>query len=173
MTFELNHPNFIAWNKRHIAEFGDTGKLSIIPTKKLAIITCMDTRVNPQSMLGLGDGEALTIRNAGGGVTEDVFRTLVVAQRLAGAREIAVFHHTGCGGTMFTNETLQAQIAKETPSAVEEAKKIDFLGFGEAGVEGSVKDDVRRLKASTLLLEETVITGWVYETHSGNIYQVA
>ncbi|KAH8825852.1 carbonic anhydrase [Flagelloscypha sp. PMI_526] len=173
MDHEPNHVHFLEWNKRYIEKFGDTGKLSIVPKKHLTILTCMDTRVNPQSILGLADGDVLTIRNAGGTVSDDVLRTFAIAQHMAGAREIAVIHHTGCGGTLFDNDLMQANVAAKTPAGVELAKRLTFPGFGEAGPEGTTKRDVQLLKENPMLLEGTVVTGWVYETHTGRIYQVA
>ncbi|KAH8831528.1 carbonic anhydrase [Flagelloscypha sp. PMI_526] len=106
------------------------------------------------------------IRNAGGVVTDDVIRSILISQRLTppptGTREIAVFHHTGCGMTLFTSEKLRTKITTETPSFAEH----------DGDVEASVRKDVNILKDSPLILPETVITGWIYEIDTGKVREV-
>ncbi|KAH8825853.1 carbonic anhydrase [Flagelloscypha sp. PMI_526] len=173
MSNNPNHVHFTEWNKPHVETYGEKAKLGINAVKGLAVLTCQDTRVNPQSIFGLADGDAHWIRNGGGIVTEDVLRTLVIAQRFGGVHEIVVVRHTDCGGTHFNKEIMYNKFAAESPAGLELVKKMEFDGFGELGVEGGVRKDVKTLKESPLFLEDTIITGWVYEVETGKIVQVA
>ncbi|KAH8825855.1 carbonic anhydrase [Flagelloscypha sp. PMI_526] len=169
-----NYLEFQKMNEPYLAEFGDIGKIGIMPKRDLLIITCMDTRFISEAVIGLKEGDAHIIRNAGGVVTDDVFRTILISQRLGqkGTREIAVFHHTGCGMTLFTTDKLRNKIVTEAPHMHEHIKDIDFLEFKDADIEESIRKDVKILKDSPLVLPETVITGWLYETDTGKIRQV-
>ncbi|KAH8831995.1 carbonic anhydrase [Flagelloscypha sp. PMI_526] len=166
-----NHLQFVANNEFYATAFGEKGQLAMPPAKKLIIVTCIDARLKPESFLGLAEGDAHIIRNAGG-VAQDALRSIVISQRLLGTREIAVFHHTGCGMTLFSSEQLRGIVSNETPAAAELVKDTDFMEFGEKGVEGSIKADVKFLKESPLVLDDTVITGWVYETETGKVRQI-
>ncbi|KAJ7102351.1 carbonic anhydrase [Mycena belliarum] len=136
------------------------------PTKHLAIITCMDARINPFKQLGISEGEAHIIRNAGG-------MALVISQRLLGTREIAVYHHTGCGMVTFRGPELKRLVKWASPddtSCAEQVDKIDFLEFKD--LEESVKDDVNFLKESPLILKGTKITGWIHHLETGEATRV-
>lgn len=165
------HPEFVAKNDEYAATFGEKGALPLKPGKQLAIVTCMDARINVYAELGIHEGDAHIIRNAGGSA-KDALRSIIISQRLLGTREIAVFHHTDCGMLTFTTPQLR-DIVKDSNPADERLKvvdHIDFLEFSE--LEQSVKEDVQYLKESPLVLPETVVTGWVYEVGTGKIRQV-
>jgi carbonic anhydrase len=97
-------------------------------------------------------------------------RSVIISQQLLGTREIAVFHHTGCGMLTFKSADLQAKLKEDHPQAASEIEKIDFLAFPH--LEDSVKEDVQYLKNHPLVLDESVITGWVYEVESGQVRRI-
>jgi len=165
------HKDFIAPNEEYAANFGQKSTLALPPAKKLAIITCMDARINVYAELGIKEGDAHIIRNAGGSA-KDALRSVIISQRLLGTREIAVFHHTGCGMLTFSSPQLQKLVKDSDPSntALHAVDHIDFLEF--SNLEQSVKDDVNFLRASALVLPGTVVTGWVYEVETGKIKQI-
>ncbi|KDR85306.1 hypothetical protein GALMADRAFT_234092 [Galerina marginata CBS 339.88] len=165
------HQNFIPSNNSYASSF-DKGHLPLPPSKQLIVVSCMDARLEPASQLGIGLGEAHVIRNAGGSAKE-ALRSIVISQRLLGTREVAVFHHTDCGMLTFTNEHLRDKVKSEAPGnavVAEAVDKIDFLTFPH--LEESVKDDVKFLKDSPLVLQDTTITGWVYDVTTGKAKQV-
>ncbi|KAF8912965.1 carbonic anhydrase [Gymnopilus junonius] len=167
-----NHENFPSLNESYASSF-DKGDLPLPPSKHLTVVTCMDARVEPASQLGINLGEANVIRNAGGSA-KDALRSIVISQRLLGTREIAVFHHTGCGMLTFTNESIRDKVKSEAPgdSTVAQAvDDIDFLAFSQ--VEKSVKDDVNFLKGNPLVLKDTELTGWIYDVATGKVKRVA
>ncbi|KZV73309.1 carbonic anhydrase [Peniophora sp. CONT] len=158
-------------NKQYAAAYpAESTSLPIPPGRKLAVVTCMDARIDPISALGIKLGDAHVIRNAGG-VGQDALRSLVISQRLLGTREIAVFHHTDCGMLTFTSDQLRALVKEQTPAA---SSSIDtFPTFHEfSDLEAAVKSDVQLLKDSPLILDETVITGWIHEVETGKVRQI-
>ncbi|KAF9498113.1 carbonic anhydrase [Pleurotus eryngii] len=162
-------------NKSTMA-YSDTGKegpIALPPTKRLAIVTCMDARINPFSQLGIDLGEAHIIRNAGG-VARDALRSLIISQRLLGTREIAVYHHTGCGLVTMTTPGLQKLVKDAEPTNAEAGKQIDGIDFLEYGpdLEKSVRDDVQFLQDSPLILKGTKITGWIWDVETEKASQV-
>ncbi|EIM83401.1 carbonic anhydrase [Stereum hirsutum FP-91666 SS1] len=164
---------FPAANNVYVENFGDKGSLPLPPGKKLIVVTCMDSRIDVMSHLGLKEGDAHIIRNAGG-VAIDAIRSIIISQRLLGTREIAIFHHTGCGMVTFKTPQLREIVASSAPEDKEVAKRLENIDFHEFDdVEESTKDDVKFLKAHPLLLKETTVTGWVYEVETGKIRQVA
>ncbi|KAF7978895.1 hypothetical protein HWV62_44403 [Athelia sp. TMB] len=167
-----NHPNFAAANAKYVESFGDKGSLPLPPGKKLTIVTCMDARIDPAASLGIHEGDAHVIRNAGGSAKE-ALRSIIISQRLLGTREVAVFHHTGCGMLTFSTEQLKDIVKNDAPNDVvvaSQVDKYDFLEFSD--LEGSVKSDVQFLKDSPLVLKETDITGWTYDVESGKIKKI-
>ncbi|KAJ7246564.1 carbonic anhydrase [Mycena haematopus] len=166
------HTEFVKRNDLYVANFGDKANLVMPPAKKLIIVTCMDARLDPAAHLGIKEGDAHVIRNAGG-VAKDELRSIIISQRLLGTREIAVFHHTDCGMLTFTSDHLRSIVkdaAKGDANVAAQVDGIDFLEF--KNLEGSVKDDVAWLKNEPLLLPETTVTGWIYDVKSGKISQV-
>lgn len=128
------------------------------PSRHLVILTCMDARLDLFRSLGLAVGEAHILRNAGGRVSPDVIRSLVVSSHLLGTREVGVIHHTNCGLEGKTNE----EIATRTGAA-----DLDFLAFPE--VDASVRSDVDQLRASTLLPDGFTVWGAVYDVDTGGL----
>src|SRR5215212_6431529 len=100
-------------NNERYAESFEKGDLSMPPAKQIAIVTCMDARLSPYVMLGLSEGEAHVIRNAGGVITDDEIRSLMISQRLLGTREVMLIHHTNCGMLTFSEEEVKGQIQEE------------------------------------------------------------
>jgi carbonic anhydrase len=149
----------------------DRSDLPTHPARKVAVVTCMDARMEPLSILGARLGDLHVIRNAGGRVTEDVIRSLVISQQLLGTEEILVIHHTDCGMMTFQNETLYARIAETLgPEAGAEARKTDFLPFPD--LTESVKEDIRKLKQSPLIPDHIRIYGGIYDVRTGKVDRV-
>jgi carbonic anhydrase len=145
----------------------DRGNLPMPPARRLAVVTCMDARIIPSRQLGLEEGDAHVIRNAGGR-TRDALRSLVISQRLLGTNEIAVIHHTDCGMLTFTNPQLHAKVKQDLGA---DSSGIDFLPFSD--VEESVREDVNFLLSSPLIARAILIRGFVYDVRSGRLSEVA
>ena len=153
-------------NEQYAASF-DKGELPIPPAKSLAVVACMDARLHVSKILGLQEGDAHIIRNAGGVVTDDAIRSLVISQRLLGTTEIILIHHTDCGMLTFTNEALRQQLARETGA---DAAAIDFLPFTELAE--SVREDVRRIQASPFIADTMAVSGFIYDVRTGQLQRV-
>jgi carbonic anhydrase len=167
------HTAFQKANDAYVQSFGDKGSIPLPPGKKLIVLTCMDARIDPAQQLGLKEGDSHVIRNAGG-VAKEAIRSIVISQRLLGTREIAVFHHTGCGMLTFSTPQLRDLVKKESPNRAEVGGLVDSIDFLEFDDEkGSVEKDVEYLRNHPLLLEGTAITGWLYHVETGKITQVA
>lgn len=144
----------------------DRGNLPMPPARRLAVVTCMDARIIPSRQLGLEEGDAHVIRNAGGR-SRDALRSLVISQRLLGTNEIAVIHHTDCGMLTFTNPDLHAKVKQDLGA---DASAIDFLPFSD--LEESVREDVAFLLSSPLIPANVVIRGFVYDVKTGKLNEV-
>ncbi len=140
--------------------------LPMPPARKVAVVTCMDARILPGRVLGLNEGDAHVIRNAGGRA-QDALRSLVISQRLLGTQEVAVIHHTDCGMQTFSNDGLRQKIKEDLHA---DAGDLDFLPF--ADVERSVKDDVKFLRESPLIPEAIPVRGFVYDVRTGGLTEV-
>jgi len=145
----------------------DRGHLPLPPARHVAILTCMDARILPSRALGLEEGDAHVIRNAGGRA-RDALRSLIISQRLLGTREIAVIHHTDCGMLTFSNRGLREKVREDLGS---DTGEFDFLPFQD--LEESVREDVEFLLATQLLNPDTLIRGFVYDVRSGRLKEVA
>jgi carbonic anhydrase len=156
-----------AANERYAAAWGDHAALARRPARKLAILTCMDARVDPVGALGLSLGDAHVIRNAGGVASNDALRSLVISNRLLGTETAYVVGHTQCGMVSFTNDELYAQLEREGV----DARWLDFLPFKE--IEASVAASVQRLRASPLLPDDYEVQGFVFEVETGRLDPVA
>ena len=128
----------------------------------------MDARLDPQAFLGLGLGDAHVIRNAGGRVSDDALRSLVISQRLLGTNEVVVIHHTDCGMMSFENEDLRQKIQTDLGA---DASGWDFLTFSD--LEESVREDVQAVRRSELVAEDVAVYGAVYEVETGRLREVA
>src|ERR1700704_2526254 len=155
----------LANNERYAANF-DKGELPLPPGKKVAVVACMDARLNPYGVLGLAAGEAHVIRNAGGVVTDDEIRSLAISQRLLGTNEIILIHHTDCGMLTFHDDEAKAQIEADTgirpPFALE--------AFGD--LDADVRQSIARIKASPFIPNKDSIRGFVYEVETGRLREV-
>ena len=153
-------------NRPYTEQF-DKGDLAIPPARNVAVVTCMDARLIPSRFLGLEEGDAHVIRNAGG-LAKDALRSLVISQRLLGTNEVVVIHHTECGMLTFSNEDVYAKVEQDLGA---DASDIDFQPFGD--LEQSVRDDVQFLKGSPLIGDDVEIRGFVYDVKSGAVSEVS
>lgn len=157
---------FLADNEDHCRAFRH-GRLTQVPSRRVAVVTCMDPRLNPHDFLGLDIGEGHVIRNAGGRITEDVCRSLIVSQRLLGTREIVVVHHTDCELMTVTNTELESRIRLDLGIDVGHR---DFLPISD--LEESVREDVQTLRESSLVSSGVAIKGAIYDVHTGRLRPV-
>ena len=155
--------NFLKANQAYVELHGDL-HLSIKPKTKVAIVTCMDSRLHVAPALGLALGDAHILRNAGGRVTEDMIRSLVISQQQMGTREIVVLHHTDCGAQTFENGPFQENLKKELGVDVSDK---DFLPFQD--IDESVREDMRLLQETPLIPDDVVISGAVYDVDTGRM----
>ena len=156
---------YLANNATYASSF--TGPRPLPPSKHVAVVACMDARLDVNRMLGLNEGEAHVIRNAGGVVTEDVIRSLAISQRLLGTTEIVLIHHTDCGMLTFTDDGFKASIQEETglkPAWSPEA-------FGD--LDTDVRQSIARIKASPFIPKKDSVRGFVYDVHTGRLTEVA
>jgi carbonic anhydrase len=156
---------FVANAERYAAEFSK-GALPMPPAAHAAVVACMDARFNPYGVLGLFEGDAHVIRNAGGVVTDDVIRSLTISQRLLGTSEIILIHHTDCGMLTFHDDDLKAQIEADTglrpPFALEAFPDVD----------ADVRQSIARVKASPYIPNKDSVRGFVYEVETGRLREV-
>jgi carbonic anhydrase len=156
----------LANNENYAAAF-DQGGLPVPPAKKLAVIACMDARLNVYDILGLGVGDAHVIRNAGGVVTDDEIRSLAISQRLLGTEEIILIHHTECGMLSFTDDEFKAQILAET------GIKPGWAAEAFDDLETDLKQSIARIKASPFIPHTDAVRGFVYDVKSGKLSEVS
>ena len=158
--------NFLKANQAYVELHGEL-HLSIKPKTKVAIVTCMDSRLHVAPALGLALGDAHILRNAGGRVTEDMIRSLVISQQQMGTREIVVLHHTDCGAQTFQNKDFQEHLKRELGVDVSDK---DFLPFQD--IDESVREDMKLLQESPLIPDDVVISGAVYDVDTGSMRQI-
>ncbi len=156
-----------AANELYSDTFGK-GDLPMPPGRQLAIVTCMDARLDPAKFLGLEEGDAHVIRNAGGLVTEDAVRSLIISHWLLGTQEVAVIAHTDCGMLTFSNDQLHSKLSEEAGS---DATDIDFKPFSD--LEESVRTSLSTIRESPHLPGSLEISGWVYDCRTGRLTEVA
>jgi carbonic anhydrase len=152
-------------NARYVESFSE-GRLPMPPAKKIAVVACMDARLETGVMLGLVEGDAHVIRNAGGAVTDDVIRSLVISQRLLGTREIMLVHHTDCGMLTFQDADLKRQIEEET------GLRPPFALEAFAEVEADLRQSMARVHASPFVPHKDEVRGFVYEVETGRLREV-
>jgi carbonic anhydrase len=152
-------------NASYAASF-EKGDLALPPAKHVAVLACMDARLDVHKILGLHEGDAHVIRNAGGVATDDAIRSLTISQRLLGTTEIILIHHTDCGMLTFKDDDVKRQIELETgirpPFALE--------AFGD--LEGDVRQSIARIKASPFIPHKSNIRGFVYDVRTGRLEEV-
>lgn len=157
---------FLKANGTYAATF-QKGDLPMPPARHVAVLTCMDARLHPARFLGLQEGDAHIIRNAGGRASEDAVRSLIISEQLLGTTEIVVIHHTDCGMLTFSNEDLRSRLQREFKA---DASSIDFLPFSD--LEQSVRDDIATIKASPFIPGNITISGFIYDVKSGRLLPV-
>jgi carbonic anhydrase len=155
----------VANNEAYSARF-DKGDLPLPPAKKVAVLACMDARLDPARVLGLEEGDAHVIRNAGGVVTDDEIRSLAISQRLLGTEEIVLIHHTDCGMLTFSDDDFKRSIQEETGIKPEWAAEA----FGD--LDEDVRQSIARIKASPFIPRKDAIRGFVYEVETGRLREV-
>ena len=151
--------------ERYAATF-DKGDLPMPPARQIAVVACMDARLNPYGLLGLSEGDAHVIRNAGGVITQDELRSLAISQRLLGTKEIVLIHHTDCGMLTFTDQGFRDDIAAETgirPSWASEA-------FTD--LDADVRQSMARVHADTSIPIKDSVRGFVYDVSTGALREV-
>ena len=150
-------------NERYSQGFSK-GDLPMPPGRQFAVVTCMDARIDPARALGLEEGDAHVIRNAGGIVSDDALRSLVISHHLLGTQEALVIGHSDCGMLTFTDDELRGRLEPH-------ADDVEFHAF--ADVDERVRESVKRIEESPLLPESFTATGFVYDVHSGRLDEVA
>ena len=158
--------NFLKANQVYVELHGDL-HLSIKPKTKVAIVTCMDSRLHVAPALGLALGDAHILRNAGGRVTDDMIRSIVISQQQMGTREIVVLHHTDCGAQTFNNEDFQEHLKCELGVDV---SGQDFLPFQD--IDESVREDMKLLRECPLIPDDVIISGAVYDVDTGSMREI-
>lgn len=153
-------------NNRARAESFDKGDLPLPPAKKVAVLACMDARLDVHKILGLQEGDAHVIRNAGGVATDDAIRSLVISQRLLDTREIILIHHTDCGMLTFRDDDVKSQIEEAT------GIRPPFALEAFSDLEQDVRQSVARIKSSPFLPNADDVRGFVYEVETGRLREV-
>jgi carbonic anhydrase len=159
-------PELLAANEKYAATF-TSGDLPPLPKRKLAIITCMDCRLDVFKMMGLGEGDAHVLRNAGARVTPDVIRSLILSYQVLGTREFVVIHHTECGLKQITNEGVREELRERGGMAVEE---LDFLPFTDQVA--ALGEDVRTIRNSHFIPDDIPVAGLIYDVKTGRLEHV-
>ncbi|MGA0820640.1 MAG: beta-class carbonic anhydrase [Ilumatobacteraceae bacterium] len=176
----------LAANASYAADFGDKGSLALPPARRFAILTCMDARLDPAKYAGLAEGDAHVIRNAGGRASDDAIRSLVISYKLLGTAEWFVIHHTDCGMEFFTNDVMSGLLSSRLETAAlgadgftdvgagpgsDEGKYINWLTISDT--EGSVVEDVLRIRNHPLVPSGIPIYGYIYDVRSGRLVEVS
>jgi len=154
----------LANNQRYADGF--TGPLPLPPAKGVAVVACMDARLNTYALLGLEEGQAHVIRNAGGVVTDDEIRSLAISQRLLGTREIILIHHTDCGMLTFTDDDFRAAIQADT--GIRPAWSAEAF----SDLDADVRQSIARIKASPFIPQKDSVRGFVFDVATGKLNEV-
>jgi carbonic anhydrase len=153
-------------NAERYAEAFDRGSLPMPPAKRVAVLACMDARLNPYGLLGLEEGDAHVIRNAGGVVTDDEIRSLAISQRLLGTEEIVLIHHTDCGMLTVKDDDFRNQIQQDT------GIKPEWAAEAFDNLEDDVRQSIARIKASPFIPKKDQVRGFVYDVETGRLAEV-
>ncbi len=154
----------LANNARYARSF--SGPLPLPPARGVAVVACMDARLNVYGILGLNEGDAHVIRNAGGVITDDEIRSLAISQRLLGTSEIILIHHTDCGMLTFTDDGFKASIQEET------GIKPPWAAEAFADIDADVRQSIARIKASPFVQKKDSIRGFVFDVATGKLNEV-
>ncbi|MBR7832940.1 carbonic anhydrase [Actinospica durhamensis] len=155
---------YLANNDAYAAGF--TGPLPLPPSRQVAVVACMDARLNVYAILGLRDGEAHVIRNAGGVVTQDEIRSLAISQRLLGTREIILIHHTDCGMLTFTDDAFKQSIQDEV------GIKPAWAAEAFADLDEDVRQSIKRIQTSPFIPHTDAVRGFVFDVATGRLIEV-
>jgi carbonic anhydrase len=153
-------------NNTAYAESFEKGDLPLPPARGVAVVACMDARLDVHKILGLEEGDAHVIRNAGGVITDDEVRSLTISQRLLGTREVILIHHTDCGMLTFSDDELKAQIHQEV------GMKPHFSMESFSDLEEDVRQSVARIQASPFIPHKESVRGFIYEVETGRLREV-
>lgn len=153
-------------NAEQYAQGFDKGDLPLPPGKKIAVLACMDARLNPYGLLGLQEGDAHVIRNAGGVVTDDEIRSLSISQRLLGTEEIILIHHTDCGMLTFTDDEFKRSVQDDV------GIKPEWAAEAFPDLDEDVRQSIARIKASPFIPRKDSVRGFVYDVHTGQLNEV-
>jgi len=153
-------------NAEQYAATFDKGDLPLPPARNIAILACMDARLNPYGLLGLSEGDAHVIRNAGGVVTDDEIRSLAISQRLLGTKEIILIHHTDCGMLTFTDDDFKNSIQEEV------GIKPEWAAEAFSDLDTDVRQSLARIQASPFIPVKDNVRGFVYDVHTGTLREV-
>jgi carbonic anhydrase len=155
---------FLEHNRRYADSFG--GQLPLPPAAGVAVVACMDARISVYGVLGLAEGDAHVIRNAGGVVTDDAIRSLAISQRLLGTREIILIHHTDCGMLTFTDDAFKASIQEET------GIKPAWAAEAFADLDADVRQSIKRITSSPFVPHTDSVRGFVFDVATGLLREV-
>ena len=175
----------LAANDRYATQFGEKGKLAMPPARRFAVLTCMDARIDPAKALGLAEGDAHVIRNAGGRASDDAIRSLVISHTLLGTQEWFVIHHSNCGMELFTDEIIRGLLAQSLDTATVDASGWHDHGEGPGSRQGdyidwltirdqveSVQSDVERIRNHPLVPPSIALHAYIYQVETGRIVEV-
>ena len=162
----MSATNDLLKNNEAHAEGFDKGDLPLPPARKLAVLACMDARLDPAKVLGLEEGDAHVIRNAGGVVTDEELRSLAISQNLLGTEEVILIHHTDCGMLTFTDEQLAQQLKDAT------GQEPPFEGHAFDDLDQDVREAIQRIKDSPFVPNTDSVRGFVYEVETGRLREV-
>ena len=153
-------------NAKSYASGFDKGDLPLPPARKVAVVACMDARLDPQKVLGLAEGDGHVIRNAGGVVTDDAIRSLAISQRLLGTEEIILIHHTDCGMVTFSDDDFRRGIQEEV------GVKPQWAAEAFPDAEEDVRQSIGRIQASPFIPRKTSVRGFLYHVEDGSLQEV-
>ncbi len=145
----------------------EQGDLPLPPGRKVAILACMDARLNPYGLLGLSEGDAHVIRNAGGVVSDDAIRSLAISQNLLGTEEIMLIHHTDCGMLTFTDDELAEKLEGET------GQRPEWRALAFSDLEQDVREGIQRIRSSPFIPRTDRVRGFIYEVETGGLREVS
>jgi carbonic anhydrase len=154
-------------NSKRYEQGFDKGSLPLPPGKKVAVLACMDARLNPYGLFGLEEGDAHVIRNAGGVVDDDAIRSLAISQNLLGTEEIVLVHHTDCGMLTFTDEELARKLEDET------GQRPEWSAHAFSDPEADVRSGIEKIRQSPFVPRTDSVRGFVYDVHTGALNEVA
>ena len=162
----MSNTDDVLGNNESYASSFSKGDLPLPPGRKLAVLACMDARLDPARILGLEEGDAHVIRNAGGVVSDDAIRSLAISQNLLGTEEIVLIHHTDCGMLTFTDDEFASKLEEETGS------RPEWVAHSFNDLDENVRDSIERIRADPFVPRTDKVRGFVYEVETGRLREV-